>query len=316
MEDYLADFLDFLRIEKNAAKNTALSYQNDLKRYLAFLRKKGFSDLAEVHASDILELVYLLRNIGYAPASSARNLSAIRMFHRFLVRESILEIDPTINISFPKQPKNLPDTLNQFEIELILEQPTMTNNIGIRDKAMLEFLYATGLRVSELITINNSDLFFKEGFVRVVGKGSKERIIPIGDKAIQSTNVYLAKVRPQLAKIGKSRDFLFLNWRGQALTRMGFWKILRSYVVKAGIKKKISPHTFRHSFATHLIEGGADLRAVQEMLGHADISSTQIYTHLDREYLKEVHRNFHPREKCGNSGTEKNSVTNRSILRR
>lgn len=297
MDEHLNEFLNFLRIEKNAAKNTALSYHNDLKRYLSFLEQSGKKNVAEVSQADILELVRLLSSMGYAPASSARNLSAIRMFHRFLVRENICETDPTTNLSFPKQPKNLPLTLNFFEIEEILRQPDLSENIGVRDKAMLEFLYATGLRVSELITVKTIDLFFVEGFIRVVGKGNKERIVPIGKKAVSCTTDYLEKVRPLLARIPHSKDFVFLNWRGSPLTRMGFWKILRSYVVKTGVLKKVSPHVFRHSFATHLIEGGADLRAVQEMLGHADISSTQIYTHLDREYLKEVHRNFHPREK-------------------
>ncbi len=304
MEEHLTEFLNFLRIERNSASNTILSYENDLQRYLSFLRNKGITNLSEVQPSDILQLVHALAKVGYAPASSARNLSAIRMFHRFLVREDILEIDPAMNISFPKQTKKLPSTLNQFEIDSILHQPDLTKNGGVRDKAMLEFLYAAGVRVSELIGIKISDLFFKEGFIRVIGKGNKERIVPIGNQAIYHTSKYIESVRPQVARVGKSGDFVFLNLRGSPLTRMGFWKILRSYVVKAGIKKKISPHTFRHSFATHLIEGGADLRAVQEMLGHADISSTQIYTHLDREYLKEVHRHFHPREKYGNVATK------------
>ncbi|MFQ5750353.1 MAG: site-specific tyrosine recombinase XerD [bacterium] len=305
MEKYLTEFLNFLRIEKNAAKNTILSYQNDISRYLNFLKDSGVTNLDRVVPSDILALVQTLRKIGYASSSSARNLSAIRMFHRFLVGENYLDHDPTINISFPKQAKNLPMTLNQFEIDLILNQPELTEKKGLRDKAMLEFLYAAGLRVSELIAIKISDLYFSEGFIRVIGKGSKERIIPIGDQAIYYTNLYLNEIRPKLARVGRSGEFVFLNLQGRPLSRMGFWKILRAYVNKAGIKKKISPHTFRHSFATHLIEGGADLRAVQEMLGHADISSTQIYTQLDREYLKEVHKTFHPREKYGDIESKK-----------
>lgn len=303
MENYLIEFLNFLRIERNAAKNTVLSYQNDLNRYLIFLRKRGLSELDKVKPSDILALISFLNELGYAPASNARNLSAIRMFHRFLEGEGYLHFDPTINISFPKQSKHLPSVLIQTEIELILEQPDLSKLKGIRDKAMLEFLYATGIRVSELISISMPDLFFSEGFIRVLGKGSKERIIPIGEHAIYYTNHYLSQVRPVIAKKGTSRNVVFLNWQGKPLSRMGFWKILHSYIIQAGIKKKVTPHTFRHSFATHLIEGGADLRAVQEMLGHADISSTQIYTHLDREYLKEVHRTFHPREKYGTDKT-------------
>ncbi|MFQ5604570.1 MAG: site-specific tyrosine recombinase XerD [bacterium] len=297
METYLDEFLNFLRIEKNAAKNTTLSYQNDLDRYFLFLTYRGVKDLNEVRPSDILALIHELRTLGYAPSSSARNLSAIRMFHQFLIGENYVRLDPSSNISFPKQAQKLPDTLSQPEIELILQQPNVAEDKGLRDKAMLEFLYASGLRVSELITIRNSDLFFEDGFIRVIGKGNKERIVPIGEQAIFFTNQYLSGVRPHITRAGKSGDYLFLNWRGGPLSRMGFWKILRYYVNQSGIKKQISPHTFRHSFATHLIEGGADLRAVQEMLGHADISSTQIYTHLDRDYLKEVHQNFHPREK-------------------
>ena len=301
MDRFLTEFLNFLRIEKNAATNTILSYENDLTRYLSFLKDKGAVHLQEVRPSDILALIHALRSVGYAPTSSARNLSAIRMFHRFLVMENYVNSDPTMNISFPKQAKNLPKTLNQFEIEAILSQPDLSQPKGVRDKAMLEFMYATGVRVSELLSIRISDTYFQEGFIRVIGKGRKERIIPIGEQAIYRTEVYLQNVRPGIARVGKSGDSLFLNWRGRPLTRMGFWKILRHYLTMSGVKKDTSPHTFRHSFATHLIEGGADLRAVQEMLGHADISSTQIYTHLDREYLKEVHHNFHPREKYGDA---------------
>lgn len=297
MQSYLTEFLDFLRVERNASINTINSYQNDLDRYLAFLKSQGIAGWNEIGPSTILELVHQLQDIGFASTSLARNLSAIRMFHRFLVMEDYTENDPTVNLSFPKQAKNLPHTLNQFEIEAILKQPDFSEPKGIRDKAMLECMYATGTRVSELLSLQCSDLYFQQGFVRVFGKGSKERIVPIGEQAIDATNEYLTNVRPIISKTGRSGDILFLNWQGRQLTRMGFWKILRNYVNLSGVDKHVSPHTFRHSFATHLIEGGADLRAVQEMLGHADISSTQIYTHLDREYLKEVHHNFHPREK-------------------
>ena len=299
MEDYLHEFLNFLRIEKNAATNTILSYQSDLIRYLNFLKATGLNDFSLVTSSDILALIHSLNEMGFAPSSNARNLSAIKMFHRFLVSEGYFKNDPTVNISFPKQAQSLPKILNQMEVEKILEQPDCDTPKGLRDRAMLEFLYAAGLRVSELLSTQLSDLFFQEGFIRIIGKGRKERIIPIGEQAIHHTNLYLKKVRSLIARTGKNHNFVFLNWRGGPLTRMGFWKILRGYVVASGIKKEVSPHTFRHSFATHLIEGGADLRAVQEMLGHADISTTQIYTHLDREYLKEVHRSFHPREKYG-----------------
>ncbi len=296
MEYLLTEFLNFLQIEKNAAANTVASYQNDLTRYLKFLKERGVTEIRQTRPSDILALIETLRSVDYAPSSTARNLSAIRTFHRFLARENYVEQDPTTDISFPKLSKYLPDTLSQFEIERILAQPDVTTPKGLRDKAMLEMLYAAGLRVSELIALRLSDLFFSDGFIRVFGKGSKERIVPIGEQAIYFTEQYLKTVRPSQARPG-SGDYIFLSHLGKKLTRMGLWLILRGYVVEAGIAKKVSPHTFRHSFATHLIEGGADLRAVQEMLGHADISSTQIYTHLDREYIKEVHRNFHPRER-------------------
>ncbi len=301
MEDYLHEFLNFLRIEKNAATNTILSYQNDLIRYLDFLKNKGLNDFSTVRPADVLALIQSLNEIGFSPASNSRNLSAIKMLHRFLVSEGYFRNDPTVNISFPKQAKSLPKTLNQMEVEKILQQPDCDNPKGLRDRAMLEFLYAAGLRVSELLTVQLSDLFFSEGFIRIIGKGRKERIIPIGEQAVHYTNLYLTSVRSLIARAGKSRNFVFLNWRGAPMTRMGFWKILRGYVLASGLKKEDSPHTIRHSIATHLIEGGADLRAVQEMLGHADISTTQIYTHLDREYLKEVHRSFHPREKYRNA---------------
>ncbi|MDZ7260898.1 MAG: tyrosine recombinase XerD, partial [candidate division KSB1 bacterium] len=238
-----------------------------------------------------------LRDVGLAPSSMARNLSAIRMFHRFLMGENITYRDPTETILLPKLSKRLPTVLDIWEVEKLLEQPDVSQPLGLRDRALLEFLYATGVRASELISLKQSQLFFPQGFVRVFGKGAKERMVPIGEQAIFYVQHYQNTTRMVLAQRGLSTDVLFLNRRGQPLSRMGLWKILRFYVLKAGIAKSVSPHTLRHSFATHLLEGGADLRAVQEMLGHADISTTQIYTHLDREYLKEVHRRFHPREK-------------------
>jgi integrase/recombinase XerD len=299
MQDYLTEFLNFLQIEKNASNNTIHSYRSDLRRYLSFLDQHDVADLSHVGPSVVLELITLLREMGFASTSLSRNLSAIKMFHRFLVMENYVDKDPTASLRSPKQPKNLPEVLDQAEVESILNQPDLRDPKGIRDTAMLEMMYATGVRVSELVSMNRSDLYFAQGFVRVFGKGSKERIVPIGEKAVDATEYYLQQVRPLISKIGKSSDFLFLNWRGASLSRTGFWKILRNYVNISGVGKHVSPHTLRHSFATHMIEGGADLRAVQEMLGHADISSTQIYTHLDRAYLKEVHRNFHPREKFG-----------------
>ena len=297
MNQHLTEFLNYLQIDRNAAQNTISAYENDLNRYLSFLTNRGITKLSQVEPSAVVDFRNLLYDLGLAASSCARNLSSLRMFHRFLIRENYLDADPTTNLSFPNKPKNLPDTLDQSEIDLILSQPDASETKGLRDKAMLEFLYAAGLRVSELLAIETSNLFFENGFIRVIGKGSKERIVPIGEQAIHFTNRYLEEGRPKLKKYAESGNVVFLNSRGTRMSRMGFWKILRSYVVATGIKKRVSPHTFRHSFATHLLEGGADLRAVQEMLGHSDISSTQIYTHLDHEYLKEVHRTFHPREK-------------------
>ncbi len=298
MENFLQEFLNFLTVERNLSANTISSYQNDLSRYICFLKDQHkIASHTQITPAHIFSLLIALKNSGLSARSNARNLSAIRAFHQFLIHEGYAETNPTTHISFPKLSRYLPDTLNPIEITRILEQPNPDKHKELRDKAMLEFLYATGVRVSELLSVTLSDLFFADGFIRVLGKGRKERLIPIGGQAVYDTESYLRSVRVTLAPKGKSENCLFLNLRGNPMSRMGFWKILKHYVVMAGIEKHVSPHTFRHSFATHLIEGGADLRAVQEMLGHADISTTQIYTHIDREYLKEVHQSFHPREK-------------------
>lgn len=301
MESALFEFLAFLRIEKNLSPNTIQSYQNDLNRYVGFLsEKEGLKHVDEITPKHIFALLTDLNERGLSARTSSRNLSAIRTFHQFLQREGYTENNPGSFIAFPRLARYLPDVLNQEEIGRILAQPDCGEQRGLRDKAMLEFLYATGVRVSELLTIAISDLFFQDRFIRVLGKGRKERLVPVGGQAIQDTENYLRDVRPSLAKRGKgkSANTVFLNWRGGSLSRMGFWKILRPYVVKAGITKHVSAHTFRHSFATHLLEGGADLRAVQEMLGHSDISTTQIYTHVNREYLRDVYQTFHPREQA------------------
>jgi len=300
MQDCLNEFLSFLRIEKNAAANTVNSYQADLNNYLDYLQtERKVLQLQEITPADVLSYVHHLNERGLARASSSRKLSAIRMFHRFLIHEDYSDINPTTNIRLPKRALRLPDTLTHAEMLCILAQPDTSALAGLRDKAMLEVLYATGLRVSELISLQTANLFLGQRFVRVIGKGSKERVVPIGEQAVEYTIKYLKRVRPVFAKVPHSADYTFINQRGRPFSRMGIWKIIQKYVALSGVKKHTSPHTFRHSFATHLIEGGADLRAVQEMLGHTDISTTQIYTHLDREYLKEVHRTFHPREKYG-----------------
>ncbi len=295
MEALLTQFTDYLALERGLAQNSIDAYRRDVARYLSFLADRGIESAAQATQDDVLDLLYQLRDCGLQAVSLARNLSAIRTFYRFLSAEGLPQSDPTQYLDPPKLGRKLPTVLSRWEVERLLEQPDASSPLGIRDRAMLEFLYATGLRVSELLALSCSQLLFREGLVRTFGKGSKERMVPVGQKAIEWVTRYLTDVRPRLCK-GRSQGVLFLNRRGQPMSRMGFWRILRRYVQMAGIEKKVSPHTLRHSFATHLLEGGADLRAVQEMLGHTDISTTQIYTHIDREYLKEVHRTFHPRK--------------------
>ena len=304
MRKFLTIFLNHLSLERSLSPNTVESYKIDLKRYLEFLKQEKVSSLEQVKQGHITKLIGVLSRLGLKATSLARNLAAIKGFHKFLAREGYSQADPASAMESPKLWRKLPLVLGQHEMEKLLDQPMeqagakkgAALRLRLRDKAILEFLYATGVRISELIGTKRKDLLLEVGLVRVIGKGQKERVVPIGEQAIDWVQKYLSDLRPQLAN-ENSQDVLFLNRRGGAFSRMGLWKILRKYVNMAGIKKKVSPHTIRHSFATHLLEGGADLRAVQEMLGHADISTTQIYTHLDREYLKEVHRTFHPREK-------------------
>ena len=299
MSRYCEDYLHYLTLEKNAARNTIAAYRMDVTRYLEFLGRsnvKRLDDVTERHAS---RFVATLHDLGLSPRSVTRSISAIKGFHRFLLGDGVTETDPTAHIELPKLARTLPEVLTQQEVEKILAQPTdSTNdkyNLWLRDRTILEVLYATGIRVSELVALKQSHILADEEIIRVFGKGSKERIVPIGKPALQWVERYRTEVRPLITKAGKGIDRLFLSTRGGPLTRMSVWIIVRTYAAKAGIRKEVHPHTFRHSFATHLLEGGADLRAVQEMLGHSDISTTQIYTHVDREYLKEVHRTFHPR---------------------
>jgi integrase/recombinase XerD len=296
LELYADEFLDYLRAEKNVAKNTVDSYAFDLRRYLQFLAEQDLNQPAQIAGEHIRQFLAELVLAEYAATSVARQLSAIRMFHRYLIGERYCENDPTLAVTLPRRAQKLPNVLHINEIEQLLAQPDADTLLGLRDRALLEFGYATGARVSEIIGVKLDDLFLDERFVRLFGKGSKERLVPLGDVAIYWIIKYLEAVRPSLARGRATQSALFLNGRGGKLSRMGFWKILRRYLDQADFKKHASPHTLRHSFATHLLEGGADLRAVQEMLGHANLTTTQIYTHLDRAYLKEVHRQFHPRE--------------------
>jgi len=294
MDEALQQYLTHLAVERGLSGNSLGSYASDLKRYLAFLKTKNIDDLQTVERKMVSEFLSSLMGYGLSPVSLSRNISALRGFHRFLASEGIAKTDPTENIETPRLDKKLPEVLDLSEIENLLAQPDTSSLLGLRDKAMLELLYACGLRVTELLTLKTSDLFFDQDFIRCIGKGSKERIVPVGRSARNWTDRYHHGSRPAMLK-KFSTEVLFLNNRGRPMSRMGFWKLLKAYAQKAGIKKRVHPHILRHSFATHLLEGGADLRSVQEMLGHADISTTQIYTHVDREYLKEVHRQFHPR---------------------
>jgi integrase/recombinase XerD len=289
------NYFDFLRLEKNLSPQTLASYEFDFEKYRRFLIPIGVRNATQITEEHISKFIASLHRRGLTPRSIARSLSAIRGFHHYLLAEEEVKRDPTQIIDAPKQEKNLPDVLSIAEVDEILKQPDTSDTLGIRDRAMLETLYATGVRVSELVNLKQSSLLIDDGMILVYGKGSKERLVPIGRSARRWIEEYQKKSRVHLARSGKSQDYIFLNIHGAKLTRDMVRKLVEKYSKAAGIGKKVHPHTFRHSFATHLLEGGADLRVVQEMLGHADISTTQIYTHIDREYLKEVHRTFHPR---------------------
>lgn len=297
------DYLHFLALERNASRNTIASYRLDIGRYVRFLEGRSVSRPNDITESDSSEFLSTLRAAGLSPRSVTRCISALNGFHKFLVGEGLSVKNPMESIDVPKLERSLPDVLSQAEVEAILNQfdaeleraKERKKRLLLRDRAILEVLYATGIRVSELILLKQQDVLESSGVVRVFGKGARERLVPIGKSALRWIEQYKRGCRQDLAKGGQTQDALFLNARGRPMTRMAIWKIVQLYTRKAGIEKEVHPHTFRHSFATHLLEGGADLRAVQEMLGHSDISTTQIYTHIDREYLKEVHRTFHPR---------------------
>jgi len=288
------EFVRYLQVERRLAPASLDAYRRDIGRYLRFLTSREVTSPDGISPGLVTEHLVRLRQRGLAPSSVARHLSAVRTFHRFLVTEERCAGDPTEHLHSPRLWKRLPDVLHQNEIEELMAQPDISAPAGVRDRAMLEMMYAAGLRVSELLALKTADLLPELKYIRVLGKGLRERVVPVGSEAIRWVGRYREEVRPLLSN-PLSDEVLFLNLRGKGLSRMGFWKILRKYVAMTGIRTRVSPHTLRHSFATHLLEGGADLRAVQEMLGHADISTTQIYTHVDREYLKEVHRTFHPR---------------------
>lgn len=288
-------YFDYLFLEKGLSENTLDSYANDIFLFIEFLTILNIEDLELVESGHIEEFLKHLDNLELSTSSKSRYLSSIRGMWKFLNAKGKIKTDVSETIEMPRSARQLPDTLSFEEISAIIESADINSKSGIRDRAMMEIMYACGLRVSELTNLRVKDLLFEMEIVRVFGKGSKERIVPIGSSAIKWCLIYISEVRPMFYNTDLSEDYLFLNQRGKNLTRMGVWKLLRQYSQRAGIAKDVHPHMFRHSFATHLLEGGADLRAVQEMLGHADISTTQIYTHLDKEFIKEVHKSFHPR---------------------
>jgi integrase/recombinase XerD len=290
----LERFDDYLALEQGSADRTREAYRRDLDRFVAFALTKSARAPQDADARLLRAFVFHLKDIGLAPASIRRTVSALRTYFSFLLGENVLTADPSERLELPSRWRTLPEVLTPEEVQRLVGAPTMDDPLYFRDHAMLELAYAAGLRVSEWISLGVKDVLIGEGLVRVFGKGGKERLVPIGRKAISAIVIYLRELRPKVES-GRGQGALFLNARGEPLTRMGAWKILRKYVDRAGITKRVSPHTLRHSFATHLLEGGADLRAVQEMLGHADISTTQIYTHVDREYLRQVHKQYHPR---------------------
>lgn len=300
----LEEFLNYLVAERGLSANSVQAYGRDLDQFICFLSERG-KEILDVTSRLLRGYLARLAEAGLAPRSAARKLSAIRMFLRYLNDTGRLSGDPGENISGPKLPRKLPEVLSFEEVKRILDAVKMalqssdserSTTLALRDHTMLEVLYGAGLRISELIGLRLGDIYLDEGFLRVIGKGDKERVVPLGEPAVRAVRRYVDLGRFKLLRThSQARDVLFLNVRGGPLSRMGAWRIIHSYVQAAGIKGHVTPHTFRHSFATHLLEGGADLRAVQEMLGHADISTTEIYTHVDRSYLREVYKSFHPR---------------------
>lgn len=294
LDDLVDQYLNHLLVEKGLSKRTLDSYSRDLTRYHRFLCEHGVMAVSEADTAYILKHLIALRDAGLGARSRARHLVALRGFYRFLVQEKVIRRDPTRLVELPKISLKLPDVLSVDETKRLLDTPDPQTHRGARDAAMLEILYAAGLRVSELIKLKLQDVNLEAGYVRVFGKGSKERIVPIGLYAQQKIQDYLNINRKTLLKNWVS-PYLFVARAGKPMSRQGFWKLLRRYAQQAGLHKKITPHSLRHSFATHLLEGGADLRAVQVMLGHVDISTTQIYTHIARDHLKDMHTKYHPR---------------------
>jgi len=294
LEENLECFLDYLSIERGLAQNTIISYRYDLIKYIIFLRKNKISSFNQTNKVLVNNYFVYLREKGLEINSVSRNLVAVKMFYRFLLMEGLIKDDVTSLIEFPRVSKKLPHVLSSREINLLLDEANFKGKLGLRDQAVVELLYATGLRVSELIYLKIDDINMENRMLKCLGKGSKERIIPFGNKAYQSLNLYLDRVRPRLVK-NPEENTLFLNSRGERFSRQGVFYLVKLYAHKARIEKKVTPHTLRHTLATHLIENGADLRSVQEMLGHSDISTTQIYTHVSRKWVSEEYYRAFPR---------------------
>jgi integrase/recombinase XerD len=294
-ESYKKGFKAYLQLEKSLADNSISAYMNDLEKLTSFLLSTGIKkNPSELELKELQKFVQWIAELGMTPKSQARIISGIRTFFKYCITEDIVTVDPTALLEAPKLKRALPDVLSFDEIELIIAQVDLSTPEGTRNKAIVETLYSCGLRVSELVELKLSQLYPEIGFIRVIGKGNKERLVPIGSSAIKYINIYVTTSRKHQPIQKGEEDILFLNRRGKRLTRVMIFLIIKDLVKKAGIKKIISPHTFRHSFATHLVEGGADLRAVQEMLGHESITTTEIYTHLDREFLRKTLQQFHP----------------------
>lgn len=290
----LEGFRDYLALELGSSGHTIENYLRDLRRLVQFAETKRARSPASVSRTHLRDFVFMLKDLGLSPATIRRQVSALHTYFAFLIGEGVLKDDPSDRLETPRKWRTLPEVLSVAEAEAMLGAPSPDQPLGWRDRALLELGYGAGLRVSELCTLGVHDLLLSEGLVRVFGKGGKERLVPIGRKVIGPVSIYLNQTRPDLDR-GKSAGRVLLNARGAPLSRVGAWGIIKRVAKAAGLTKRVTPHTLRHSFATHLLEGGADLRAVQEMLGHADLSTTQIYTHVDRDYLRTVHKQFHPR---------------------
>ena len=295
MEEQLLDYLHFLTIERGLVLNTRESYRRDLEKYLAFLKSSNIQSFQDVDRFVVIQFLQQLQEEKKSAATITRMVTSLRRFHQFLRQERFTDHDPMQHVDSPKKVQKLPDTLSLDEVERLIETPDTSELLGIRDRAILEVLYATGLRVSELIGLKLNDLHLSMGLLQTLGKGEKERIVPLGDLAIQWIETYLEEVRPLLTQKNPEEVHLFVNNHGKGLSRQGIWKNLKALVRKAGITKNVTPHTLRHSFATHLLENGADLRTVQELLGHADISTTQIYTHITKKRMTDVYKQHFPR---------------------